>query len=340
VRTVLLLLIVGCGSSATGLAGDAPRALDSTIDGEGQAADAASADAAPLVIHNPVQTNCADPGVLREGDHWYLTCTGGSGGNLFPIYESTDLLHWTQAGWIFPAGTGPSWASGNYWAPELHVIGGQHVAYFAALDGAHNAVGVATAPSVLGPYTDRGTPLVARSTSVIDPHAFVAPNGAPYLYFKLEGAPDTIWGHGLTGDGTALVPGSSTQLLAADATWEHGVVEAPWMIESAGTYYLMYSGGAYCNSTYAVGVARGASPLGPFAKRSAPILPSGTNWVGPGHNSVTVGPDGLTYIVYHAYHLTEGTPTCATSSTDNNHRHTLIDRMVISNGWPDVLSNL
>ena len=307
----------------------------------GVPADAqATIDSGPLVIHNPVQERCADPGVLRDGDRWYLTCTGGSGGNQYPIYESSDLLHWERVAWIFPAGSAPAWASGNFWAPELHVIDGHYVAYFSAKNGDHNAVGVASAANVLGPYVDRGTPLVPRAASTIDAHAIVAADGKPYLYFKLEGSPDTIWAHELAADGLALTTGPSTQLIASGLAWEQNVVEAPWVIERDGMYYLFYSGAVYCNASYAVGVARAASPLGPFEKHGAPILASGERWVGPGHNAVTRGPDGLDYAVYHAYHLSDDTPTCAGGTGDNNQRHTLIDRVVIEDGWPKVISNL
>ena len=300
----------------------------------------AASDGAPLVIHNPVQDSCADPGVLRHADHWYLTCTGGSAGNLFPIYESTDLLSWNRVGWIFPAGTGPTWASGNYWAPELHEVGGKFVAYFSAKNGERNAVGAASATTVLGPYTDRGSALVPRAASTIDAHVLVAPDATPYLYFKLEGEPDTIWGHSLTSDGLAMTAGPSTKLLTATEPWENNVVEAPWVIHDGGSYFMFYSGAAYCNASYAVGVARAASPLGPFEKKPTPVLDSGTRWVGPGHNAVTRGPDGRDYLVYHAYQLAEGTPACAGGTGDNNKRHTLIDRVVIEDDWPRVISNL
>ncbi|HEY5937825.1 MAG TPA: glycoside hydrolase family 43 protein [Kofleriaceae bacterium] len=335
VRVTLFAILAACRFDAPPEATDVDGSLDSTA-----TPDASPIDAGPIVVRNPVREGCADPGVLRDGDRWYLTCTGGSGGNLFPIYESTDLLTWARVGWIFPAGTGPTWASGNYWAPELHKIGGNYVAYFSARNGEKNAVGAASASSVLGPYADRGAALVPRATSTIDAHVMVAPDATPYLYFKLEGDPDTIWARALTADGLALTNVPSTKLLSVTEPWEKGVVEAPWVIESGGTYYLFYSGAAYCNSSYAVGVARAKSPLGPFEKKPAPILGSGTRWVGPGHNAVTRGPDGRDYLVYHAYALADGTPACAALPGDNNKRHTLIDQVVIENGWPRVISSL
>jgi arabinan endo-1,5-alpha-L-arabinosidase len=307
-------------------------------------ADDGGAIYATLALKNPILENCADPGVMRDGMTWYMTCTGGGGGNHYPIYSSTDLQHWTHVSSVFPAGDAPTWGSGNWWAPELHHAPGGFAVYFSALSGATNAVGVGTSATVLNQngYKDRGSPLVKRTVSVIDAHMFIAPDHRQWLYFKLEGKPDTIWVHELTADGKSLTPGPSTRAFGASFTWEHDVVEAPWVMHIAGWYYMFYSGGAYCNSTYAVGVARSKSPNGPWEKRSQPILKSGVHWVGPGHNSVTYGPDHHPYIVYHAYRVSEGTPRCAPApgQPDNNARHVLANRIVVENGWPRVLAHL
>lgn len=292
-----------------------------------------------LTVHNPVQKDCADPSVMKDGGSWYLTCTGGHGTNHFPIYRSTDLLHWTRVGWVFTAATTPSWAKGDFWAPELHHVPGGIGVYFSALDHGKHVIGVAKAATVLGPYHARSTPLVSRPSSVIDAHVLVV-GSKRWLYWKAEGSPDALYARQLSSDGMSLSHVHGRKILVADRAWEHGVVEGPWVQKRGGWYYLFYSGGAYCNATYAVGVARSRHPLGPFVKRGAPILTSGHHWVGPGHNSLTHGPDGKLYLVYHAYHLTEGTPVCGTATHDNNRRHTLIDRVTYVNGWPRVSSHL
>ena len=72
------------------------------------------------------------------------------------------------------------------------------------------------------------------------------------------------------------------------------------MVARGGSHYLLYSGNSYANDTYAVGVARASSPLGPFQKAGAPLVKSNGSWVGPGHCSVLDTPAGDTYMVYHA----------------------------------------
>ncbi len=60
---------------------------------------------------NPVvPRDCPDPGVLKDGATYYLTCTSG-GSPAYPIYSSTDLVSWTLRGSIFtntvkPPGSG------------------------------------------------------------------------------------------------------------------------------------------------------------------------------------------------------------------------------------------
>jgi len=258
---------------------------------------------------NPViPQDCPDPGVAHDGNQYVLACTGGGGGNAYPMFTSTDFAHWTPKGHIFPAGSTPSWATGNFWAPEIHHVGSHWVAYFSALDGVTGrmAIGAASAPSSTGPFTDVGHPIATdASVSLIDASEIEA-GGNAYLLFKqdgnAQGKPTPIQIQALAADGLSTT-GTRTMLITNDHSWEGPLVEGPWMIEHGGEYFLFYSGNAYYNQTYAVGVARASSPLGPFTKASGPILVTGGDWVGPGHCSVVdgPGPGGDTYMVYHAW---------------------------------------
>ncbi len=84
----------------------------------------------------------------------------------------------------------------------------------------------------------------------------------------------------------------------------------------------------HCNATYGTGVARSKSPLGPFVKRSRPILASNATWVGPGHNSV-VRTGGRAWMVYHAW---SGAHDCG----DDGVRELMLDPITWSGGWPTV----
>ena len=285
---------------------------------------------------NPViPTDCPDPGVLRTSDGYVLSCTSGDDPDAFPIYTSPDLASWTAVGHIFPSGHWPSWAVSDFWAPEIHVVGGHFVAYFTARNSAGVlCIGAASAMSATGPFTDIGQPLVSDgSMGLIDPTEFTAPDGTPYAIWKEDGnavgLPTPIEGQALSADGFSLAAGSATRLITNDQDWEGAVTEAPFMVLNAGTYYLFYSGNSYANTTYAVGVASAPSPLGPFTKASEPIVVTGGAWAGPGHCSVVDTPGGDTYMVYHSW------PSDCVNGAGCG-RLVLTDAVTWGGGWPSV----
>lgn len=280
---------------------------------------------------NAVYDNCADPGVIRLGPGNFLAaCTGGG----FPMLHSTNLVSWAPAGHLFTLAKRPKWASKDFWAPELHHIGTSTLAYFAAFSPKHDriCIGVAT-QQPNGSFEDFGRPLLCdRHVGLIDPHVFTD-GDRHYLYYKTDSnglspkEPTVIYAHELGADGKSF-KGKRHHLIQNRLPWEGDVVEAPWVARHGGYFYLFYSGFRYCNATYGVGVARSRSPLGPFHKRSGPILRSNATWVGPGHNSVVTA-GGHDWIVYHAWH---GAHACG----DRGNRELLVDRIGWANGWPHV----
>ena len=287
------------------------------------------------VYANPVlPTGCADPGVVRDGDRYVMTCTSGDAADAFPLFESTDLASWSAAGHVLPAAARPAWATGAFWAPEIQHIGTSWVAYFSARHTSGRfAIGAAVATSPLGPFVARPEPLVLdANVGLIDASAFVAADGTPYLMWKedgnAQGQPTPIKARALAGDGVTLV-GPVATLITNDRAWEDNLVEGPFVVERAGTYYLFYSGNAYYDARYAVGVARATSPLGPYEKKPEPILVTAGPWVGPGHCSVVSGPGGDDAMIYHAWR--EGMV-----NGPGDERFPLVDQIVWSDGWPAV----
>ena len=287
------------------------------------------------LYQNPVlSAGCADPGVIYDGGQHIAAYTSGGAANAFPIKTSPDLVHWTSAGSIFPSAQKPSWASGDYWAPEIHRVGNQYVAYYTARHvNGRLSIGAATAPSALAPFTDIGQPLVHdASMGMIDATQFQAPGGTRYLVWKADGnavgQPTPIYGQALSANGISLV-GARATLITNNLGWEGGVVEAPWVVYRSGYFYLFYSGNAYYNGTYAVGVARATSPLGPYQKAAAPILTTNATWVGPGHCSVVDTPAGNTVMVYHAWQAGH-------VNGPGDQRLMLVDSVVWRGGWPTV----
>jgi len=301
-------------------------------------ADDTSAIAAGLAYRNPLGPTCADPGVVRipgpDGPTFWAACTGKG----FPLFSSRDLVHWKRSGQIFKASTKPAWANGNWWAPEIHRVGTGLVAYFTALSPSRGkmCIGAARALTMAGPWKDIGHPLVCDSrVSLIDANVHRTASGALYLYYKTDGnalrpqQKTIIYGHRLRADGVGFI-GKRRALLRNTLAWEGDVVEAPWVIKRGSYFYMFYSGFRYCNATYGVGVARSTSPLGPFTKRSRPILSSNAAWSGPGHNSI-VRTGGRAWMVYHAW---QGAHDCGDSGAPG--RQLLLDPVKWKGGWPQV----
>jgi GH43 family beta-xylosidase len=288
---------------------------------------------------NPViAQDCPDPGVIAlspgTSPSYDVVCTGGS----FPIRTSRDLVSWSKSGSsILPAGKPPWAANGNRnWAPEIHPVDQGFVAYYTTVNGADVlSIAAAHASSVLGPYTDSGGPLVQNALGVIDATFFEDTDGKRWLFYKIDGnsqgKPTPIYARELAKDGLSFAAGSSaTKVLVNDAaTWEGGVVEAPWVVLHQGMYFLFYSGNVY-DYRYRTGVARAASLLGPYEKHGAPILGNNERWVGPGHGSVV--PVGtMDYFVYHAW-TNAGNGTQLGSAG----RQVLVDRIDWKGGWPAI----
>lgn len=144
--SVVLLLAVACEKKENG-----------TTDNS-SSEDKAKLSALAGTYPNPLGPLGADPGVILANGNYYFYCTSGNGTGAMPIKWSPDLFSWTDNGArIFPIGQFPAWVNGgSYWAPEVHLINGQYVCYYAAkgADGWFK-IGVATAPSPTGPFTDK-----------------------------------------------------------------------------------------------------------------------------------------------------------------------------------------
>jgi arabinan endo-1,5-alpha-L-arabinosidase len=283
---------------------------------------------------NPVMPfDCPDPGVLRHARGYVLTCTSGNAPDAFPLFTSTDLVHWAPAGALLPAAARPAWAVSDFWAPEIHALGGGYVAYFSARTGAGNlALGAATAPTPTGPFTALDRPLLEdRGMGLIDASFFTDAGGTPYLVWKEDGNAvgrrTPIKVQALTPDGLS-VTGPASTAITNDRGWEGGLVEGPFVVLRDGRYYMFYSANAYYDARYALSVARSNSPMGPWEKQGDPLVGSNGAWAGPGHGSVVQAPGGDDVLVYHAWQ--------AGHTNEAPGRLVLLDALRWLNGWPYI----
>lgn len=291
----------------------------------------------PPYMNPVVPFDCPDPGVaaLAADGGFAMVCTGGR----FPVRRSADLVFWDDSGAALLPDGKPTWAAngGRNWAPEIHRVAGRYVAYYTSVNGADMlAVGAASASDPFGAWTDRGAPLVEAPVGVIDASYFKDRDGKHYLLYKIDGnsqgQPTPIYLRELAADGLSFAAGSQpVEILRNDgATWEGGVVEAPWLVRRSGTYYLFYSGNVY-DHRYRTGVARASAVTGPYQKRGAPILGNNERWVGPGHGSI-VAIEGEDFFVYHAWPAAPGGGHDQAAG-----RHVLVDRIAWGeDGWPTI----
>jgi arabinan endo-1,5-alpha-L-arabinosidase len=292
--------------------------------GVGAAAATASAatdhsSAAVTTFSNPVFTpDLPDPSIIRDPatGTWYAYGTTDdwtsdpSSLHILPIVESRNLTDWTFVRNTFsPAGstpapdspTQPAWTGSPFlWAPEVHIIGGKYVMYYAASDtpAGGMAIGVATASNPAGPWHDSGGPLIPAEADpqggyydIIDPDEITATDGQRYLYYgSFNFGIHVIQ---LTADGLAVKPGSTPVEVAAP-----GLYEGANVVYHDGYYYLFASSGNCCagpSGGYEEVVGRSRSPLGPFTDElGVSLLKDGISVVMADNGDDFVGPGGVT----------------------------------------------
>ena len=138
---------------------------------------------------NPVQGNrdSPDPGVIYYNGAYYAATTEGWDGHYFPIWRSESGTNFTQVGWVMQAA--PSWTKCcDYWAPEIHIIDGKFTVYYTASSAVTGrlSIGVTQSTNILGPYTDKGSPIMSNLTDgIIDPTVLTV-NGTRYLVYKVN----------------------------------------------------------------------------------------------------------------------------------------------------------
>jgi arabinan endo-1,5-alpha-L-arabinosidase len=262
-----------------------------------------------------------DPVIIAAHDQYYYFSTGGG----VAAKVSPDLLTWSNQPAVFP--TTPAWFQQlvpayqprNTWAPDISYFGGQYHLYYSVSSFGSNrsCIGHATRPALnTGTWTDledvfcSNQPGQNDNYNAIDPNVILDDAGTPWMSFG------SFW------DGIKMIQldlngdraGTDLYDLASRGG---GSIEAPFIVQRCGYYYLFVSFGACCDgvdSTYNIRVGRSRELLGPYvAKDGTPmldgggtlVLEEGGDWVGPGHNAILI--EGTrAYNVYHAYAATNG----------------------------------
>ena len=193
----------------------------------------------------------------------------------------------------------------EWWAPEIHFVNGQLMCYFAARDKDTNRLAIGAA---IATNNDPTTWVAQEKPIILDINAdsidvTVLKDGNNYYLAWASNASTIVYARPLSADGLS-VSDPRTELFRPSLPWEGVANEGPWHVHRGDYHYIFYSGQFFCGETYAVGVARSKSILGPYVKRSDPIFHQTTDWKGPGHCSVVrdqLGGNDTWAMVYHAW---------------------------------------
>ncbi len=273
-------------------------------------------------LSNPIlHWDAADPCVVKGDDgalYVYSTSGCDRDGSLHLRVSHDRGATWRSLGYVLSPDGRPSWGGGcDFWAPEVHRIGDRYVAYYSARDKDRRfCIGAAVADSPAGPFEDTGTPLVRGGRlGLIDATYFLDPkSGEPFLVWKEDAndlrpkEPTRLMMARLSPDGTSLA-GDAAEIMRNDQPWEGDLVEAPQLLHRGGWYYLFYSGNAFFDDRYGIGVARSKSPWGPYEKFAGnPIVSSDETFSGPGHPFLFDAGGGRWEMFYHARLKSDGGP--------------------------------
>lgn len=287
------------------------------------------------MYRNPVVNySLPDPTVIDgEDGYFYLYATEDI--RNVPIHRSKDLVNWEMVGTAFTDNTRPDFEpKAGIWAPDINKIADKYVLYYSMSVWGGEwtcGIGVATADSPKGPFTDHG--MMFRSNGIgvqnsIDPF-YIEDGGKKYLFW---GSFRGIYYIPLTDDGLAIQKDAKPMQIAGTA------YEGTYICKRDGYYYLFASIGSCCEgvkSTYQTVVGRSENLFGPYIDKQGGkmlenhhelVIGKNSYFVGTGHNAELITDKaGNDWILYHGV-----------SIANPEGRVLLLDKVEWKNGWPEV----
>jgi GH43 family beta-xylosidase len=277
-------------------------------------------------VPSPTVKGLADPALMKFNGTYYLYGTRDQSG--YPVYTSTDLLHWTRGPVVFEQSRG-MWGESRFWAPSVIAYHNKFYLFYSALGALRDSgfrhshrVCIARSDSPLGPFKDFVAPLPLTGKAAIDPEAFIDNDGKPFLYFVSdcsENVTSQIFAVRLNEDLTGTV-GEPVLCLQPSQVWEGTMWnEGPSVFRAGDIYVLLYSANWWHSADYGVGFATSRSPLGPWTKNpDNPILQHYRGLKGTGGADTIRDPENKLMIFFHA----QGPP-------GSQRRDTYCDRLVV-----------
>lgn len=263
----------------------------------------------PAIYHDPVSNN------------YYVYGTEAKG------LRSKDLVEWEDIGRVTdrpPKEAYDHVGTNNIWAPDIVKVGDEYRLYCSnsSFGVQQSCIYMAVADTAEGPFiprgivvkTDRNCTLNAIDANIIED----AEDGTQYMVYG------SFWGgiHILKLNKETGLAGEDGfgKCIARRPLWCDGAIEGPYIIYNPDTkyYYLFVSYGSL-NSDYNIRVARSRCVTGPYLDHNGRDMfdlddkdntlgymlacgyafHEGTQYMGPGHNSVLRDFDGEWYLVHH-----------------------------------------
>lgn len=301
---------------------------------------------------NPVVRQRADAQVFRHEDGYYYM-TGS-----VPEYDRLVLRRSHTLAGLATAEEAVLWRheargprSGFLWAPELHLIEGRWVMYFAAgpSGGGEDAFRIRT----YAVACDGGDPMTGKWSVLgqfqapwdsfnLDSTSFLHRGRRYFAWAQREPGIDTNSNLYIAPLATPLtLAAMPTRLSVPTLDWEtqgYKVNEAPAVLERNGRLFMTYSASAtdarYCLGLLTADANADIMDARAWSKSPVPVFTTcrETSVYGPGHNSFTVDEEGRDILVYHGrdYEKIEG------DSLFNPDRHTRVQRLYYdAEGQPD-----
>jgi arabinan endo-1,5-alpha-L-arabinosidase len=268
------------------------------------------------------QLNLHDPSAVLEQDgRYYLFYTGTRVRSKF----SDDLIHWNEGPRVFESP--PAWTSasvpgntGNFWAPDVaHFNNLYHLYYSVSTFGSQESViGLATNPT-LDPnapnyqWSDRGPVIESNVGDVfnaIDPSIIETSSGE--IWMSYGSFWNGIYMRRIDANTGLLATPPRGQSFGPFHLAFNGAIEAPYVYERDGFFYLFVNWGTCCrgeDSTYNIRVGRSTSVSGPYVDQNGVnmvnnggslFLATEEEFIGPGHISIFTE-RGSDWFGYHYY---------------------------------------
>lgn len=275
---------------------------------------------------NPFIEQRADPFILRhQGEYYFIASV--------PEYDRLEIRRATTLEglrdtpgvvvWRKPD-SGPM--SHLIWAPELHVIDGRWVIYFAAAHTqAFDALGMfqhrmfvlecADSDPLQGKWVERGQLKTQFDSFALDATTFAHQGKQWYLWAQKD--PDIPGNTNLylaELENAWTIKSQPVMLSKPELEWEcRGflVNEGPAVIRHGEKLFVTYSASAtdenYCIGLLWIDIKADPLEVANWHKSPQPVFTTSreNRQFGPGHNSFTQTPEGEDVLVYHARNYTE-----------------------------------